>query len=227
MLTLKKLQQENPHIRIENIHSSAFSAYGKVYSDFDAAGLITVCEKAVILPQEGVVYKPSLPELEALPDVERLSRECFGQIPVQCGVCMGFNQVMGGLEYHKSSEINIAVSDMVLFLGDQRDIDAHYRLDSGTVKAFYLQKGDVVELYATTLHFAPCGAGESFCCIVVLPTGTNTPLETKPAESDPLLWARNKWLLAHEQNEVLIKRGVKAGIYNENWKINPLPDHKN
>ena len=121
MLPLEKLQQKNPHIRIKNIHSPAFSAYGKVYPDFDASVLIKACEAAVTLPQEGVVYKPSLPELEILPDAEKLSRECFGQMPVQCGVCMGFNQVMGGLEYHKSSEINIAVTDLVLLLADLRD----------------------------------------------------------------------------------------------------------
>ena len=222
MEILKSLQLKNPQIGIKSVNSEDFFTYGKLYSDFDASALITACERAVTLPLEGVIYKPSLTELESLPGVDKLSRECFGQMPIQCGVCMGHNQMLGGLEYHKSSEINIAVTDMILLLGDQRDIDQNNRLDSRRVKAFYLQKGDVVELFATTLHFAPCGVRESFCCIVVLPVGTNTALDSEPAESDPLLWARNKWLLAHEQNETLIQRGVKPGIYNENWKVYPL-----
>ena len=222
MSVLEVLQRVNPHIVIENVRSKTFSLYGKRYENFDAKTLIDRCIETAVVPHEGSVYIPSLEELEVLPELETLRTGCFGQLEIQCGVCMGQNSLMNALEYHKSSEINIAVSDLVLLLADVRDVDSENRLDARTVKAFYLEKGDVVELYATTLHFCPCGAGKSFFAIVILPRGTNTPLANEVKNAEPLLWARNKWLLAHEDNSALIRRGAHAGIYNENWSIYPV-----
>ena len=37
-----------------------------------------------------------------------------------------------------------------------------------------------------------------------------------------MLWAQNKWLLAHEDNTSLVARGGFPGIYGENWMINPV-----
>ncbi|HIX33063.1 MAG TPA: DUF4867 family protein, partial [Candidatus Gemmiger avium] len=75
------------------------------------------------------------------------------------------------------------------------------RLDTANVKAFRVPAGVLVEVYATTLHYAPCSAapGQGFQVVVVLPRGTNGP---KPAitpinSEDDTLWACNKWLLAH------------------------------
>ncbi|MCI8838785.1 MAG: DUF4867 family protein [Oscillospiraceae bacterium] len=72
------------------------------------------------------------------------------------------------------------------------------------VRAFRVPAGVLVEVYATTLHYAPCHTDEAegFRVAVALPRGTN---EAKPAikaitEEDQLLWARNKWLLAHEDS---------------------------
>ena len=69
------------------------------------------------------------------------------------------------------------------------------------MKAFRAPAGAVVEVYATTLHYAPCSAapGAGFQVVIVLPRGTNGP---KPAITslngeDETLWACNKWLLAH------------------------------
>ena len=58
-------------------------------------------------------------------------------------------------------------------------------------------KGTTIEVYATTLHFCPCEVTVSgFSCIVGLQRGTNHPLEDR---KQGLLWAKNKWLLAHEE----------------------------
>ena len=70
----------------------------------------------------------------------------------------GDNHKLNGLEYHRSSEINIAVTDMILLLGSQQDVGTDFTYDTSKVEAFYVPAGTVVEMYATTLHYAPCTA---------------------------------------------------------------------
>ena len=99
-----------------------------------------------------------------------------------------------------------------------RDIEDGNRYNSANVKAFLLKKGEAIEVYATTLHFCPLQVADSgFGCVVGLLEGTNTPLDT---ESDnKLIFRKNKWLIAHEDNKALTDRGAVAGIYGENYKI--------
>ena len=52
--------------------------------------------------------------------------------------------------------MNVAVTPLVLLLAKLDDVGADGRLDSAKVKAFLLERGDVVEVYADTLHFCPC-----------------------------------------------------------------------
>jgi hypothetical protein len=90
-------------------------------------------------------------------------------------------------------------------------------LDSANVKMFYLEKGEAVEVYATSMHYAPCKVQDSgFSCIVVLPKDTNTALDKK---GDITLRAKNKWLIAHVENERLLSGGAAAGIYGENFEL--------
>ena len=78
--------------------------------------------------------------------------------------------------------------------------------------------GTAIEVYASTLHFCPCEVQrEGFGCVVALPVGTNIPLE-EPSE-DPLLFRKNKWIVAHDQNRSLIERGVVPGIDGVNYEI--------
>ncbi len=90
---------------------------------------------------------------------------------------------------------------MILLLGKQTDITPDYHLDTATIRAFLVPAGTAVEVYATTLHYAPCEAkkGAGFRVAVVLPKGTNTDKPEIAAlhAEDPLLRARNKWLIAH------------------------------
>ena len=77
----------------------------------------------------------------------------------------------------------------------------------------------MVEIYSSTLHFCPCEVSkEGFGCIVILPKGTNLPLEEE--EADPFLFRKNKWLIAHEENKDLIQKGVTPGITGTNIRIN-------
>lgn len=78
----------------------------------------------------------------------------------------------------------------------------------------------MIEVYATTLHYAPCTAeGENgFRCVVVLPKGTNTELDfAAGAEGeDRLLAAKNKWLISHEEAGIV---GAFCGLKGENITV--------
>ncbi|MBP3702548.1 MAG: DUF4867 family protein, partial [Lachnospiraceae bacterium] len=82
-----------------------------------------------------------------------------------------------------------------------------------------LEKGTVIECYATTLHYAPCSVdGNAFRCVVVLPKDTNLDLEVKPegAKEDKLLVARNKWLIGHKDANI---DGAFNGLVGENISV--------
>ena len=79
-----------------------------------------------------------------------------------------------------------------------------------------------VEVYATTLHYAPChtDADAGFRVAVVLPRGTNTekPEIVPSNDEDRLLWARNKWLLAHPASREAAS-GAWPGLRGENLDL--------
>ena len=159
--------------------------------------------KAIPLPESGTTYQPTIPELEALPIFEMFGANAYGGMPVQLGMCWGRNTKLNCLEYHRDSEFNVGTHDFILLLAKQDEI-VDGMLDTAKVRAFRVPAGVLVEVYATTLHYAPCHTDEAegFRVAVALPRGTN---EAKPAikaitEEDQLLWARNKWLLAHEDS---------------------------
>ena len=106
---------------------------------------------------------------------------------------------------------------MVLLLGRLQDVtETGWSSDKGI--GFYVPSGAVLELYATTLHLAPCRAGTGpFYAVIILPRGTNTPLERKP---EGFLWMKNKWLLAHPEGPA-VARGASPGIQGMNLQIVP------
>ena len=64
---------------------------------------------------------------------------------------------------------------------------------------------------------------EGFKGIVILPKGTNTPLEKEPENREgenKLLLQKNKWVIAHPEREPLIKQGAFPGLIGENKKLN-------
>ena len=207
-------------MKIQNVHDAAFRKYGKVIENVDCTALIAEMAKTEA-PEDAVVYVPSVPELEALPVFADMRDRVYGGMPVQIGYCNGHNEKLNGLEYHRSSEINIAVTDMILLLGKQQDIESDDTYDTAKVKAFFVPAGTVIEVYATTLHYAPCGVDKKgFRCVVVLPKGTNYPIEQPHLlKEDKLLAASNKWLLAHEEAKIA---GAFNGLKGENISIGNL-----
>ena len=205
-------------MKIQNVNDESFKKYGKVLNGYHVAGILKEMEHTPLTKE--VVYVPSVEEMEALPDAEEMKNRAFGGLPIQIGYCNGDNKKLNALEYHRSSEINIAVNDLVLLLGAEQDIQADYTYDTSLVEAFLVPAGTVIEVYATTLHYAPCTAeGESgFRCVVVLPAGTNTDL-TFPAGEDGeerLITAKNNWLIAHEEAGI---DGAFCGLKGENIEI--------
>ena len=216
---LTALNRANPHIHIYSVHDEAFKAYGRVI-DADTAVFSKTAEAAVAFPAEGSQYMASLPQLEALPETAALNKAYCGQLDEQWGLCLGHSNQLGALEWHTCNEFNIAVRELVLLLAKRSDMDENNRLDANKIKAFYLAQGEMVEVFADTLHFCPCEVTKNgFSCIVGLQRGTNHPLEDR---KQGLLWAKNKWLLAHEANTSLVQRGGYPGIYGENWVIHPV-----
>lgn len=202
-------------MKIYNVTDKEFLPYGRVLN-LDTDEIISAAEKFP-MPQEGSIYVPSEKSFEELDIAKIIQNECFGEIPAQVGYCYGHSNKLNALEWHKCSEINIAVTDLVLFLGMVQDIeDGKY--NSEKIKAFKLKKGEAIEVYATTLHFCPIETDENgFGCVVGLLEGTNVPLDGEP--DDKLLFRKNKWLIAHEDNAELIAKGVVPGIYGPNYSL--------
>ena len=201
---------------IYKVNDKEFEQFGKVL-DIDTKEIIETAEK-IELPEEGSLYTASREDFENLPVARTVREECFGGLPVQLGYCYGHNDTLNALEWHKCSEVNIAVTDFILLLGDVRDIESGNKYNSEKIKAFKVLKGEAIEVYSTTLHFCPLETEKSgFGCVVGLVKGTNIPLDFEP--NDKLLFRKNKWLLAHRENKALIEKGVVSGIYGTNIKL--------
>ena len=86
-------------------------------------------------------------------------------------------------------------------------------------ETFLVPAGTVIEVYATTLHYAPCNVnGNKFRAAVILPKGTNTdaPAAQNNTKEDKLLFARNKWLIAHEEAGI---EGAFVGLKGANLSV--------
>lgn len=202
---------------IKNVQDWEFRNYGRILKGFDFSELCDAMMETEC-PENEVIYVPGDPKLEALPVYRDLTEREFGGLPIQIGYCNGFNKALNALEYHRSSEINIAVgNDLILLLGKQQDLSEDYIYDTSHVEAFLVPAGVGVELFATTLHYAPVAEQGApwFRCVVVLPKGTNTDLEGSPCGSpeDKLLTAKNKWLIAHPEAKI---EGAFEGLYGKN-----------
>ena len=201
-------------MKIQKVMDASFGKYGNVLTEYELDGILKEMEHTP-LPKD-VIYVPSVEELEALPVAEVFKNRAYGGLPIQIGYCNGDNHKLNAVEYHRSSEINSAVTDMILLIGMQQDIEADYTYDTSKIEAFLVPAGTAIEVYATTLHNATCTAAEGgFRCVVILPAGTNTELTFPAGKSgeDRLITAKNKWLIAHEEAGI---DGAFCGLRGEN-----------
>ena len=206
-------------MQIYSVFDPEFAEFGKVLEGYDTKELIDAMNK-VEMPAEGVDYKPWIDSLEACGIFKELGDNAFGGMPIELGMCWGHNVSLNCLEYHRNSELNIGANDFVLLLAKMEKI-VDGVLDTADVMAFKAPAGAVVEVYETSLHYAPCQVEDAgFRVAIVLPRNTNTDFEKVSEKNleDKMLWARNKWLLAHPDSSEA-SQGAYIGLKGENISI--------
>ena len=212
-------------MQIISVFDEAFARYGRVLKGYDVDGIVQALEEHAPLPED-VTYSPSEPALEACSFFGYVQNNAFGGMPMQIGWCSGHNVMLNCLEYHKCSEVSVGTVDTIFLLALMTDIKDNM-LDTARIKAFLIPKETVVEIYGTTLHYAPCSAKseQGFKVAIVLPKGTNIERGDgdKPAipildAEDELLWRPNKWLLAHPDSSEA-SAGAKVRLTGANIDI--------
>ena len=220
---LKHFNEKND-VKIFRVKDPCFASYGRVVEDIDCTELISYMKAHTSIPENGNIYVASVLEMEQLKAAQMFEGRVYGGMPIQVGYCNGRNTTYNGFEYHKGSEINIAVTDFMLVLGHIWEIrDNCCRVEDA--KVFFVEKGTAIEMYQTTLHLSPCRTSdEGFKDIVILPRGTNTPLEEKETYASEtgegrLLLQKNKWVISHPDREPLMRQGAYPGLLGENKEL--------
>ena len=206
---------------IYSVYDEAFRPYGRVVTGIPCEELLAAME-TVPMPESGVAYEPAIPALEQCGDAFAAFRDqLFGGMPVQLGMCWGHNTRLNCLEYHRDSEFNLGAGDFILLLAKMEDI-RDMMLDTASVAAFRVPARVLVEVYATTLHYAPCHTDpeKGFRVLVALPRGSNTaaPAIPVPSGEAAYLTACNKWLLPHPDSDEA-RSGAKVGLTGINIDI--------
>ena len=208
-------------MKIYSVYDPEFKPYGRVVTGLEEAKHEILAALAQTPLPTATDYVAEDASLQALPAAVEVSEHLFGGMPCQLGWCNGHNTKLNCLEYHRDSEFNLGTEGFILLLAKLDEVE-NGSLDTAKVKAFQVPAGVLVEVYATTLHYAPChtDAAKGFRVLVALPWLTNTdkPALTVIAPEDKLLWARNKWLLAHAESTEAAK-GAYVGLVGENIDI--------
>jgi len=119
--TLSFLQSQNPDLTFYCVQHPSFVKYGQIYHDIQVTSLIQIA--LVNFPfVKGTIYVASSIDLEKCKCIDKIKRSCFGETEIQAGLCWGDNTKLNGMEYHKSSEVIIAATDLILMLGQRSDI---------------------------------------------------------------------------------------------------------
>ena len=207
-------------MQTESIFSPASRPYGKIVEGYDLTEFIAVL-KGTPCPEKSVLYTPFEAALERLPVAQELSNRFFGGMSIQISYCNGHNSALNCLEYHRNSEIDVFATEAVLMVALEWEIE-NGQLHTNKVKVFHVPASTAVELYATTLHYAPCSpdAVSGFQVSIILPRGTNTerPEIQHSFAEDRRLWGKNKWLLAHPDAPEA-QDGAYIGLTGENLRL--------
>ena len=168
-------------MKILNVADREFYTYGRVIEGLDVSELLEVLKETP--KPDDVIYVASDEKLEACACADKIAYSLYGGMPIQIGYCNGSNVFLNAVEYHRDSEVNVALTDLILILGREQDVD-----------------------------------GNKFCTAVILPKGTNTeaPQRQNNTEEDKLLFARNKWLIAHKDAKI---EGAFEGLKGENLSV--------
>lgn len=218
---LEEIREKNKKYEIQTVKSESFKEYGEIFEGLTFPKMEAFV-RSTDMPEEEF-YNPCAEELMKIgEEADYIKDYIFGQVPCQIGYYNGRCTKLNAVEYHKCSEFLVVMEDAVLILGKLTDIE-NGKLDSSRMKYFFVEKGTCVELYATTLHWAPCVAGPGGVRqIVVQSLGTNTPLPKKLEDrngDNKYLLERNKWVLIHEEAKARMSEDAYIGIVGENPEI--------
>lgn len=209
-------------MKVYKITDAEFREYGMILNGYDFTSFLKALS-ALEIPDMGITYEASVKSLEDDKEFANMASRGFGGMPIQIGYVGGNNKILNCLEYHKSSEFNIALDDVILVLGKQTEMEGD-SFDTSLCKAFLVPAGCGVELFATTLHYAPMNVSENgYRVACVLPLGTNgaKPDLTVLDGQDKACAGSNKWLLAHPNSEDA-KKGAYIGLKGKNISFNDL-----
>lgn len=219
-----QLIAKNPKLMIHSITSSRFSEYGRILNDVDVEALVALADQTISLPEAGTQYIPSVEVFEQAEGSDAFV-PYFGGMDYEIGHCSGKNSTINGMEYHKSPEIFVAVTDCLQFLTSYKSLEHFSKVGTSHAELFYFPKGSVTIINPLVLHLAPCSVHqEGFKSLIVLPRLTNEDLSeaelaAKNNAKDPesrLLLKKNKWIIAHPERTQLVGQGVPAGVAGEN-----------
>ncbi|RGB64225.1 MULTISPECIES: DUF4867 family protein [Oscillospiraceae] len=218
-MDIKELQRLNPDKKIYSIDDEAYKPYGRVLGDVCVKDLVEYIDKNIEIPASGSKYVPSVPELEAFDCVKKIEDLVYGQMEVEAGYCAGYNDVLGGLEFHQGSEVAVTTTDTLFIVGKKQDMSDEGDIDGSKLEYFYIKRGQVVEMYSTTLHYCPVHVDDNgFFTLVILLRGTNTALDHPSANK--LFTKKNKGFICHTSNTAKIEAGSYPGLKGDLIKIN-------
>ena len=230
----RALSEKNPNLAILEPQDPRLARYGRIVEPSGMDALLVLADSIAPANLPSNLYVASEGRLEAHEAAASLG-PYFGFAALQVGYNAGPNSRLNGLEWHGSPELLMAVTDLALFLGREEDIlwdgPDSPSYGSGHLACLFLPRGAALRILPGTLHLSPCRLSESgFKSVVVLPRGTNSPLSDEEralareaaARGDGparLLFARNKWILAHPEREILTDQGAHPGIVGDNLEV--------
>lgn len=119
-------------MEIKKVTDPSFRKYGRVVEGIDFTDLVEAIKKETPLP-DGVAYEPSIKALEETTAAKALQRRTYGELPIEVGYCNGHNYKLNAIEYHRSSEINVAATNAVLIVGMQQDITEDFKYETAKI----------------------------------------------------------------------------------------------
>ena len=120
-------------MHIYSVSDPEFRSYGKLLEGYDTAELLAAMER-IPMPKEGTAYSPGIESLEDCAIFSELRDRAYGGMPIQLGMCWGWNTTLNCLEYHRDSEVNIGTKDFILLLAKLDEVEMGM-LDTEKVKA--------------------------------------------------------------------------------------------
>lgn len=223
MTTLDRIRLENPDIQIQSVTDASFASFGRIIDLPYQTELAQTLTNDITIPEKNNVYVRDDPQFLTVEQRASIGREFYGEQPIEIGYCCGNSDRINAFEFHNCSELNLAGTDMILWFAHRHNL-INGRITTDHARAFFIPRNVAIEVYPTTLHFAPNRVHSSgFKCLVILTDPTNTPLKSE-RQPDDLLFQHNKWLLTHPDNQRMVDQGAFVGLSGENYQVMPITE---